>query len=166
MELTDTNTAVTVLAGVAIVVGIAGIILPVIPGLALCWLGVLVWALFSDVGGAKWGVFAVATVIALFATIVKYAWPGRNLKRRGVSNWSIFLGGVLAIVGFFVVPVVGIVLGFVLGIFLAERVRLRDTGFAWQSTKHAVKAVGLSILIELGAALFIGVIWLLAVLLL
>ena len=125
-----------------------------------CWPGLS----FAEVGGAKWGVFAAVTVIALFATIVKYAWPGRNLKRRGVSNWSIFLGGVLAIVGFFVVPIVGIVLGFVLGIFLAERVRLRDTGFAWQSTKHAVKAVGLSILIELGAALFIGVIWLIAVL--
>src|SRR5262245_48464597 len=118
MEITDTNTAVTVLAGIAIVVGIVGVIVPVLPGLVLCWLGVLAWAAFTDVGGAKWVVFAVATLIALVATIVKYAWPGRNLKRRGVSNWSLLLGGALAIVGFFVVPVVGIVLGFVLGIFL------------------------------------------------
>jgi uncharacterized protein YqgC (DUF456 family) len=166
VDLSDTNTAATVVAAVAIVVGIAGVILPVIPGLVVCWLGVLVWTLFADAGGAKWGVFAGVTVVALSATVVKYAWPGRNLKRRGVSNWSLFVGGVLAIVGFFLVPVVGLVLGFILGIFLAERVRLRDTGLAWRSTKHGMKAVGLSILIELGAALIIGVTWVLAVVLL
>ncbi|HEX2358010.1 MAG TPA: DUF456 family protein, partial [Micromonosporaceae bacterium] len=57
-------------------------------------------------------------------------------------------------------PVVGLVIGFVLGVWLAERVRLGDARRAWPSTKHALKAAGLAMLIELGAGLTILVIWL------
>jgi hypothetical protein len=53
---------------------------------------------------------------------------------------------VLGIVGFFVVPVVGLFIGFVLGVWLAEMLRLGDSGTAWRSTRHALVAVGLSIL--------------------
>nr|BFE69415.1 hypothetical protein GCM10020092_027160 [Actinoplanes digitatis] len=64
----------------------------------------------------------------------------------------------LGIVGFFVVPVVGLVLGFVLGLWLAERVRL-GPGQAWPSSRQALAAVGLSLLVEFAAALGIAVIW-------
>jgi hypothetical protein len=46
---------------------------------------------------------------------------------------------------------------------VAERVRLGAHGEAWPSTIHALKAVGLSILIELFAGLLIAVAWALAV---
>ena len=160
MSLSDTDGTITIIAGLAILVGIFGVVVPVLPGLVLCWGGVLLWAIFADGGWVKWLVFAVATAIALTGTVVKYAWPGRNLKRSGVPNRSLVAGGLLGLVGFFVVPVVGLVLGFVLGVYLAERVRLPDPAQAWPSTKHALKAAGLSMVIELGAALAIGVTWL------
>jgi uncharacterized protein YqgC (DUF456 family) len=163
VELTDTNATVTLVCALAIIAGILGVIVPVLPGLLLCWLGVLVWAIFADGGWGKWLVLAVVTVIALVGTIVKYAWPGRNLKRTGVPNLSLFAGGLLGLVGFFVVPVIGLVLGFVLGIWLAEWARLRQSRPAWASTKHALKAAGLSMLIELAAGLSIAVVWLVGV---
>jgi uncharacterized protein len=55
---------------------------------------------------------------------------------------------VLGVVGFFVVPVIGLFIGFVVGVFAAEWRRLGHAR-AWPSTKHALKAAGLSILIEL-----------------
>ena len=55
----------------------------------------------------------------------------------------------LGIVGFFVIPVVGLFLGFVLGIYLAELSRLKESALAWPSTRRALGAVGWSILIEL-----------------
>jgi len=70
----------------------------------------------------------------------------------------VLIAGVVGIVGFFVVPVVGLVLGFVLGLWLAERARL-GPGEAWQSTRQALAAVGLSMLVEFAAALAIAVIW-------
>ena len=71
----------------------------------------------------------------------------------------LFLGGIVGIIGFFLIPVVGLVLGFVLGVFVVERVRQKDNALAWQSTKHALKAAGVSMLIELATALIIAGIW-------
>ena len=110
--------------GAAIVIGIFGTIIPNIPGLLLSWAGVLVWALFTDAGQAKWWVLGLATVLALFATVLKYVLPGRHLAKAGVPTRAILFGSLLGIVGFFVVPVVGLFLGFVLGVFLAESARL------------------------------------------
>lgn len=150
---------ITVLSGLIIVVGVFGTIVPVVPGLTLCWLGVLIWAIFAGDGWARWLILALATVIALVGEVAKYLWPGRHLKRNGVPSLSLFAGGVLGIVGFFVVPMVGLVLGFVLGIWLAELARLRDGKASWTSTKHALKAAGISTLIELAAALGITTVW-------
>jgi hypothetical protein len=94
--------------------------------------------------------------------VVKYALPGRGLRTAGVPNRTLVVGGVLGVVGFFVVPVVGLVVGFVLGVYVAELQRLGSTA-AWPSTKAALKAVGLSILIELAAGLAATALWLTAV---
>jgi uncharacterized protein len=160
MDLTDAQGTVTVLCGLAILAGIIGVVVPVLPGLLLSWAAVLAWALLVDRGWGKWVVLGVATGVALAGTVVKYAWPGRNLKRTGVPNRSLFAGGVLGLIGFFVIPVVGLFLGFTLGIWLSERLRLGSSQRAWPSTKQALKAVGLSMLIELAAGLTIGTVWL------
>src|SRR5882672_520731 len=113
--MTDTDTVVTIVAAITIVVGIFGTFIPFVPGLVLSWLGVLVWSIFADGGAGKWIVFVIATVLAVLGTVLKYLLPGRNMKREGVPMVTLLAGGVLAIVGFFVVPFVGLFLGFVLG---------------------------------------------------
>ena len=57
----------------------------------------------------------------------------------------------LAVVGFFVIPVVGFFIGFPLGVYLEERRRLGRHASAWRSTREALRAMGLSIVIELSA---------------
>jgi uncharacterized protein YqgC (DUF456 family) len=158
MDLTDTGTTVTVIAGVAMLAGILGVVIPVLPGLLLCWLAVLLWAVLGDGGAGRWVVLALATAVAVGGTVMKYAWPGRRLKSTGVPTSSILAGALLGVVGFFVVPVVGLVLGFILGLWLAERVRLGPAR-AWPSTRQALASVGLSLLVEFAAALGIAVIW-------
>jgi uncharacterized protein YqgC (DUF456 family) len=158
MDLGDTGGTIAVISGLAILAGIIGVLIPVLPGLVLCWLGVLLWALLGGAGAGRWVVLSVATAIAVGGTVIKYLWPGRRLKSTGVPTSTLVAGGVLGLIGFFVVPVVGLVLGFVLGIWLAERARL-GPGRAWPSTKQALAAVGLSMLVELAAALAIALVW-------
>ncbi|WP_067507245.1 DUF456 domain-containing protein [Actinoplanes sp. TFC3] len=158
MDLSDSGTTVTLIAGIAMLVGVLGVVIPVLPGLLLCWAAVLLWALLGDAGGGRWVVLALATLLALAGTLIKYLWPGKRLKNTGVPTTSLLAGGVLGVIGFFVVPVVGLVLGFVLGLFLAERVRL-GPGQAWPSTRAALGAVGLSLLVEFTAALGVAAIW-------
>lgn len=161
MDLTDTQAAVTFVAGLAIVVGVVGVLVPGLPGLVLCWGGVLLWALFAEGNWTKWLILAAATGVAAIGLIVKWLWPARNLRRTGVPNVSLLAGGVLGLVGFFVVPVVGLIGGFVLGVWLAERARLGTGRPAWPSTVEALKAAGLSLLIELSAGLGVAVLWVL-----
>ncbi|MFI7605470.1 DUF456 domain-containing protein [Micromonospora sp. NPDC049366] len=159
MGATDTEALVTVVAGLAILAGLAGVIVPGLPALPLCWGGVLVWALFGGAGAGRWAVLAAATAVAVAGTVVKYLWPGRNLKRTGVPTSSLLAGGLLGLVGFFVIPVVGLVIGFVGGVWAAERLRLGDNRLAWPATVQALKAAGLSMLVEFASGLVIAALW-------
>ena len=74
----------------------------------------VLWALFGDGGWLKWVIFAAATGVTALGLTVKWLWPARNLRRTGVPNGSLLAGGLLGLVGFFVVPVVGLI-GLTLG---------------------------------------------------
>lgn len=146
-----------ILVALVIAVGIVGIIVPVLPGTILVLGAILVWAFDIDTT-TGWVVFAVATALLVGGSVVKYLVPGRRLKAAGVPHRTLLVGAVLAFVGFFAIPVVGMFIGFVLGIYLAERARVGAAG-AWPSTVHALKAVGVSILIEMVAAFLAAVAW-------
>lgn len=153
--------ATEILVALAIAVGIAGIIVPVLPGTVLVLGAILVWAV--QVGTSTgWIVFAVATVLLAGGTVVKYLVPGRRLKSSGVPNRTLLVGALVGFIGFFVIPVVGLLIGFVLGVYAAERARV-GAALAWPSTKEALRAVGVSILIELVAALLAAVAWVVGV---
>ena len=153
----------TVVVGLAIAVGIAGVVVPVLPGALLVWAAIAVWAL--AVGSTTgWAVLAAATLLIGGAQIVKWLVPGRRLRNAGVPRRSILTGLVVAGVGFFVIPVVGFFVGFPLGVYLEERRRLAHHGSAWDSTTHALRAIGLSILIELSATVLAAGAWLAALL--
>jgi hypothetical protein len=151
MALTD------LLVGLAVLVGLVGIVVPVLPGSILILSAVLAWAAVAGTA-TGWVVFSVAATFLVLGGIVKYAVPGRGLKAVGVPGRTLALGGLLGIVGFFVVPVVGLVLGFVLGVYLSELQRV-GSALAWPSTRAALKAAGLSMLIELAAGLLAALTW-------
>jgi len=146
-----------VVVGIAIAVGLIGILVPVLPGSALILVAILLWAL--ELGSTTgWAVFAVAAAFLVVGTVVKYVVPGRQLKDAGIPASTQWTGAALAVPGFFVIPVVGAFVGFVAGIYLAERRRL-GAGEAGRSTLSALRAVGVSILIELTAGILAACAW-------
>jgi uncharacterized protein YqgC (DUF456 family) len=150
-------TATDLLVALVIAVGLVGILVPILPGSILVVAGILGWAL--AVGGpTAWTVFAVATALVVAGAIVKYVVPGRRLQVAGIPASTQWVGVLVGLVGFFVVPVVGLFLGFVLGVYLAELGRV-GSARAWPSTVHALKAVGLSVVIELVAAFAATWVW-------
>ena len=148
-----------IVGGLAIATGIVGVVVPVLPGALLAWAAIAVWALV-DGGAIAWAVLAVATLAIGGAQVVKLLVPGRRLRDAGVPRQSIVVGLVLAVVGFFLIPVVGFFIGFPLGVYLEERRRLGRHLAAWYSTREALRAMGLSILIELAATVLSAAAWL------
>lgn len=158
------STGGTVLVAVVIAVGLVGILVPLLPGSVLVFGAIAVWA-YVEGTTAGWVTLAVATAILATALLVKYLWPARRMRNADVGTWSLLAGGVLGIVGFFVVPVVGLVLGFVLGVYLAELALRRNQRLALASTGHAIKGVALSVGVELLGALLATTVWVAGVLL-
>jgi uncharacterized protein len=150
--------ATVVVAAVLVVVGIVGIVVPVLPGLVLVVAGVGVWAV-SRGDAAAWTVLGVVVAIVVLGSVAKYLLPGRRLRESGVPGRTLALGAVLGVVGFFVIPVLGLFIGFVLGVYLAELARLGGRESAWPSTKQALAAVGWSIVIEMAAGLLAAAVW-------
>jgi uncharacterized protein YqgC (DUF456 family) len=149
---------VDVVVGVVVIVGLVGIVVPVLPGLLLVWAGVAIWSTERQ-DGTGWAVLAVVTLLALAGTALKYLLPGRRMRTEGVPTRTMLAGGALGVLGFFVVPVVGLFLGFVLGVYLAERGRLGQHHQAWASTIVALKAAGWSMLIELLTGMLMAGTW-------
>ena len=147
------------LVGLAILIGLAGIVVPILPGTILIFAAIAVWA-FMTGGAAAWTAFAVAALLLVASGVVKYTWPGRRMKDAGIPTRSLIVGGLVGIVGFFVIPIVGLFIGFILGTYVAELPRHRNHSDAWRSTVHATKAAGLSILVELLGALLATGVWL------
>jgi hypothetical protein len=98
--------------------------------------------------------------------VLRLTIPERRMRESGVPRGSILAGVALGVVGFFLVPVVGLPLGFVLGVYLVERGRLGHHAGAWAATVAAVRGVGLSIFIEVAGAMLATGAWVAGALLL
>ena len=146
-----------VLVALAILVGLVGVIVPILPGLGLVLAAILLWAI-SEGSATGWTVFAVAALLIVAGSVVKYAVPNRRLKTTGIPSSTTWFGVAVGVVGFFVIPVIGLFIGFVLGVYLAEYRRVGGAA-AWPSTKEALRAVGVSMLIELAAGVLAALVW-------
>ncbi len=146
-----------VLVALAILVGLVGVIVPILPGLVLVLAAVLFWAI-GERSATGWSVFTVVAVLLVAGTVVKYVVPNRRLKTTGIPASTTWFGVALGVVGFFVIPVIGLFIGFVLGVYLAEYRRVGGAA-AWPSTKEALRAVGVSIVIELAAGTLAALVW-------
>ncbi|MFG2595485.1 DUF456 domain-containing protein [Streptomyces sp. NPDC048462] len=148
-----------VAVGLVILLGLIGVLLPGVPGQAIVWAAVLWWAL-ADNTPAAWGVLIGATALLLLNQALKPLLPPRRPRESGAPRRTLLLGGIGAIAGFFVVPVVGAVLGYVGVIFGVERLRLGSRGAGWASVRSVMRATGYSVLIELFACLLVTGAWL------
>jgi uncharacterized protein YqgC (DUF456 family) len=99
-----------VLSVALIVVGLAGTVLPVLPGTVLVWGGVLLGAWIDDFTRVSIATVAVISVLGLLAWGLDYAAGLLGARRAGASR--------LALVGAAVGTVVGLFLGLVGVLFM------------------------------------------------
>ena len=144
--------------GIALAVAAVGIILPILPGTLLAAAALLVWAILTG-GAVAWSAFAIAAVLLGLGQVLKFLLPHKSMTAAGVPGRSILVGWAAGIVGFFVIPFVGLPVGFVAGVLVAEQLRLGQWRSAWDSTWVAMKATGFGIMIELAALMLAASCW-------
>lgn len=159
----NAQTVVTILCGLAIVVGVAGTVIPVLPGSFLIGLSLLAWAIWGGEGTIGWVVFGIGMIFVLAGMAASAVLAGRKLKQHRIPNRSVAAGIVLGIAGMFLIPVVGLFVGFAAGLLLSELHRTRNLGIALTTSWAALKATGLGILVEFGLACLAASTWVIGV---
>jgi uncharacterized protein YqgC (DUF456 family) len=150
--------------GLLMLAGLVGTIIPYFPGVPLILAGALLWALFGDAGAAGWAIMVVLALIGGAGMVLGVVLPLRTAAGHNAPRWVLALGLLGVVVGFFVIPVVGALIGGPLAILLAELYRMRDLDEAVRSTVRAIKGIGLGILAEFLAGFVMILIWVTAVL--
>lgn len=119
------NILLLVLGVVVVIAGVAALVLPMIPGVAVIYLGILLiaWADdFTRIGPVMLFVMLGLMMVALIADNVAGIFGAR---RAGASGWGVFGAGVGAVVGiFFGLP--GVILGPAVGALAFEYFRNPD----------------------------------------
>ena len=98
-------------------------------------------------------------MVAAAGTIAGWVVPHRSAGRPGRDRRSVWLGVAGAVAGFFLVPVVGLPLGGVAGIYVGEHLRTRDAGPAWRATRATMVGFGWRRWCSSAAALVIIALW-------
>ena len=158
------STGGLILVAVAIAIGLVGVLVPLLPGTLLVYAAIAVWA-FAEQNTVAWVVLGMVTAVLGASLLIKYLWPVKRMRAADVSPATLAAGAVAGVIGFFVIPVLGLLIGFVLGVYLAELAHRRDQRRAWASTVHAVKGAALSVGVELAGGLLATAAWVVGVVL-
>ena len=130
-----------ILAVAAGVVGIAGSVIPGLPGPPLSWLGMLLAYLAKGTNGSgdpmTTRLLIIWLAITVIVTVLDYIIPAYFTRLTGGSKVAA-RGGIAGLfIGLFVPPI-GIIVGTLLGAFLADFF-IEDKG-AWASFKSSIGA--------------------------
>jgi uncharacterized protein YqgC (DUF456 family) len=144
-------------------VGLAGLLIPIFPGLTVMWLATLIYALVraseQSMHWFEWVLFALITLLMIGGEIIDNIIIARRVREREVPWSSIILGFLAGLVAsVFLTPIVGI-LAAPAGLFGAEYMRLRDTRSALDSTRAWMTGWGISIVIRIAIGMGMIGLW-------
>jgi uncharacterized protein YqgC (DUF456 family) len=154
----DWDIAITIVAGVLLVVAAVGVVYPVLPGSLIAIVTLIVWAVVVG----SWAAWVAAIVGALLCAVgwsASAVLTGRRLKQLEVPGWSIAVAFVAGVAGMFLIPVVGLFVGFAVGLLVSEAVRHRDVRRAVHYSVETLKAMGTGVLVELGMLCVASAVW-------
>lgn len=152
-------TLVTFLVALAVVAGIVGSLIPVLPDVVLIWGAGLVYGL--AVGWGAWGpwLFAGMTILGGLGLLSEVWMSGAGARAGGASIWGILAGFALGAIGLIFFSPIGGFIGLLLGTFLVEYLRLGDKQLALKAVVGAGVGLGASFLVKLGLCLAMASLW-------
>lgn len=118
-----------VLCVVLMVLGLAGTVLPVLPGTLLVWAGIVLGAWIDDFARISMTTLAVITVLAVLAWALDYAAGWMGAQRAGASKQALVGAAVGTVLGLFM-GFVGVLFMPLVGAALGEYLALKDHGRA------------------------------------
>ncbi len=147
----------TVLTGLLVAAGVVGSMVPIIPGPLLILGAMALHGVLTGWDGLATAVVALGGGLVALDIVLGIRIPARATS-RGAGRRALLGGALGGVVGFFAIPVVGLPVGWVTGVFLTE---LPSSGApaAWRATTATVWSFGVTVLVQAAIALSMAVIW-------
>ena len=157
----ETTTLLTGGGYLLLIIGLAGAVIPIIPGPLCIWLGALLWAWGDGFQAVGWPTLLVLGMLAVLAWGVDLMLTTVVSRRAGASWRSIggaVAGGFLgAIFASGVIPIFGTLVGAALGAFMGmwsvEYYTKRDRQAATRAVRAYIGSMALAAIIEISLSL-------------
>ena len=151
------NALLIVFALIFMIIGMIGILVPILPGTLLIWLAVLIYAIVEGFEAIDPVAFTFITLIALI-TGTADLWMSLLGSKKGGASWQAMLVGLIgSIIGFFLLgsllPVIGNIIGgivgYSLGVLLGQYIKLRQWKIALKATIGGIVGWGIATIVQL-----------------
>ncbi len=142
-------------------VGLFGLIFPILPGLVIIWLAGLVYGLISGFDTAGYIILALMTILMIIGSLIDNVIMGASARQKGASWIAIALALILGVAGTLLFPPFGGLIAALLGLFVFEFFRLKDWRKALESTKGMAFGCGWSAVARTGIGLLMIGLWVL-----
>jgi uncharacterized protein YqgC (DUF456 family) len=120
-----TTTLLWLLSIALIGVGVAGTVLPALPGTVFVLAGIVLGAWIDDFTRVGWGVLAIVGVLALIAWVLEYVAGLLGARKAGASRQAI-IGAALGTVAGLLMGLVGVLFMPLVGAAIGEWLARRD----------------------------------------
>lgn len=154
----DTQIVVTVVAGLLLAVAAIGTVYPVLPGSVLAIITLIAWAWIIG-SSAAWIAAVIGSCVVGVGLAASAVLTGRKLKEQRIPKSAVLVAMVSAVAGAFLIPVVGLFVGFGAGLLGSEYARRRDFRSSLQASVETLKATGVGILVEFCMVCLAGSVW-------
>ncbi|MNO25126.1 hypothetical protein D3C76_149580 [compost metagenome] len=104
-------------------IGMAGAIYPVLPGVLAIYFAFFVYGWFFSFEEFGWFFWIIQTLIVIVLLVADYLVGAWGVKKYGGSKLSVWLSTIGIIVGPFLIPAFGLVLGPLLGALIGELIK-------------------------------------------
>lgn len=125
----DVSIVLYVLGALLVLVGLAGAVLPALPGTPLMFFGMLLVAWGGDFAHIGWGWLTLLGTLAALSLMLDFIANLLGAKRAGASRLALLGAAIGTLIGFFF-GLFGLVLGPFLGAFAGELIHSRHGGQA------------------------------------
>jgi hypothetical protein len=155
------NVTVHILAGLTMVVGWLSLLIVIVPGLVIMWVGALGYGIFTGFDTTGWIIFAIMTILMVVGSLIDNFLMGASARQKGASWWSLGAAWVGAIIGTIVLPPIGGLIFALLALFLVEYFRLKDSKQAFDSSTSLATGCGWAVGVRLVIGFIMLILWIL-----
>jgi uncharacterized protein YqgC (DUF456 family) len=155
------NVTLHILVGLTMVVGWLSLLIVIVPGLVIMWVGALGYGIATGFDTTGWIIFAIMTVLMIVGSLIDNFLMGASARQKSASWWSLGAAWLGAIIGTIVLPPIGGLIFALIALFTVEYFRLKDTKQAFDSSTSLATGCGWSVGVRLAIGFIMLILWVL-----